>query len=918
MTRHKYWIQIWRKLIYRAGKQDRMSNTDNQWRPLIEWLWQEYKTSAHLNMLEGGKGYKKFVDRLDPYYIAGGRLRQHFFMYLRYLWPISPASYIYYKFEMSVVTPFTYAYVLVDHKNLPEYICVSPTYDSRDGEYRNRLITVADFQETYSHAAEALSRIEQKLLALVAEDRLHINISRFPGNSPECPSIEDLRMPIKAATVAVLLDMGGWMQPHVNSGYQRGIEELASTSTTFRTEASAILDAHLKDASAFIAGKPPSDTRVACGSKLSPLTLREVMSPHDITYSAWRELTIRGHVSDLVLNGICPSFAYHNQWTYLGGAKGSLYENPNIQARYRRSSVATESVSQLRSARKTIQPELAESNKAADYDAHIYESIEYAQGFLLMSEEALYSTDENAGFTLAALPAQIATYKNPRPEYTSLVSLLGHFAKLAFDYLYGLHCMHTKIGVIHADLHANNATIYRCGATHVVRQGKTETFEPIVESPLVVFAAGPRGEADTYVFPFTGTVGCVIDFSRSLIGPSGLVYSRSVEENGKTYVRNFLRDQVNRVLRAFYHSAPTFTEKNQEALKAVILANPEAVFRALTYSDFLSIGRSLGEMLGAKVDGIGAKFFAPPAELRAFAKRIENTSRDALVTYMSDLVAANIDPIRIPYAGELLLPKLFAEYKYSAWDVATLRRGDLVDAYNYNNPLKWSGEDYKLFPPWARLDKLEEHMGGIKITEMFPRGIKPFLESIIPTTRFTVISEEVRAEQDTLDAPAGATSSWIESSRNVTETPEILYHGSTARIEDWLEPRPSKVINGEKAVFATPNRWMAEAFASGLKHTQIDLGVANGVGYLAEMYPGAFNILKIPGYLYTLSSEGFKHDPRLMGPQELINPDRTKILKTEMIGSLYDAIAAEADVRLVSAAERVEFFRESGIPEWQE
>ena len=57
-------------------------------------------------------------------------------------------------------------------------------------------------------------------------------------------------------------------------------------------------------------------------------------------------------------------------------------------------------------------------------------------------------------------------------------------------------------------------------------------------------------------------------------------------------------------------------------------------------------------------------------------------------------------------------------------------------------------------------------MGGIKITEMFPRGIKPFLESIIPTTRFTIISEEVRAEQDTLDAPAGATSSWIESIRN--------------------------------------------------------------------------------------------------------------------------------------------------------
>ena len=98
-----------------------MASNGEQWGSLVEWLWQEYRASVCLDMLEGGKGYKKFLGRLDPYYIAGGRLRQHFFMYLRYLWPISPAGYAYYKLEMSIVTPFTYAYVLVGTDGKPEY-----------------------------------------------------------------------------------------------------------------------------------------------------------------------------------------------------------------------------------------------------------------------------------------------------------------------------------------------------------------------------------------------------------------------------------------------------------------------------------------------------------------------------------------------------------------------------------------------------------------------------------------------------------------------------------------------------------------------------------------------------------------------------------------------------------------------------
>lgn len=83
---------------------------------------------------------------------------------------------------------------------------------------------------------------------------------------------------------------------------------------------------------------------------------------------------------------------------------------------------------------------------------------------------------------------------------------------------------------------------------------------------------------------------------------------------------------------------------------------------------------------------------------------------------------------------------------------------------------------------------------------------------------------------------------------------------------------------------------------------------------MAEMYHGAFDLLKIRGYLYTVEGDGFHEDPRLMGPQELVNPKRVRIIKTERIKSLYDALVADRTVRLVPDAERAKFFEEYEVP----
>lgn len=746
----------------------------------IGWWEAEYVKSCGLDAVEGSRSCKKFLAGLAADYPAGGRMRAGYFAHLKYGWPIAREGYAYCRIDFKLTARAACAYVLLSADGRPRYVSIAPTYDSRDGEYRPFLISCEDFAYAYEKGAEVFSKLEAELLRLIAAGQLELEASLFP-RSAEASQIADLRLPLKCAVVAAAVAVGALAtgrsaDPHVLPAFSAGLLELKAASPRLAALCGEAWLEAIESLSILRAGRPPRNLKVCCGAKLVPLTLREVMAPGDVNFATWREQVVREAASDLVLNRICPSFAFSNQWTYLscaGAAEAaSLFENPHVRARYRLGLAAEASVQDLREARKKLIPDVLDG-PVAGFDAHVYDSIEFARSFLLMSSEVLFASDEYVGLTAASVPGALAGSLFPPIELANTMLRPGAFAKLAWDYLYGADCMHRQLGAIQADLHSNNLTVYYCGATHAVKwvDGKP-VRTPLAESPLAAYVAGPKGEADTYVFPFTGVTGCVIDFSRALLGPAGRILKQIGAERGAGFVTNFLRDQVTRIMRAFHRSIPSYTVKNQEAIKAAILVNPDAVFRVLSYLDFYSIGRSLGSVLDTKPAGAHPANFAPPPELREFARRIESASRDALITHLADVVASpKIEPTRIPCAGEALLPKLFAEYRFAKWDTAALKRGLLVDAYNWNNALEASGASYSTFPASSRLDRIEEHLGGAKITDLFLRGTGAFLESILPSPRIEVTAEKVRATQDSLDTPASDTSSWIGGSGPPAQAP---------------------------------------------------------------------------------------------------------------------------------------------------
>ena len=120
---------------------------------------------------------------------------------------------------------------------------------------------------------------------------------------------------------------------------------------------------------------------------------------------------------------------------------------------------------------------------------------------------------------------------------------------------------------------------------------------------------------------------------------------------------------------------------------------------------------------------------------------------------------------------------------------------------------------------------------------------------------------------------------------------DALYHGSSLRLKN-IEPRPSRVINNEAAVFGTPNRELALSFMAPWTDADLSLGSTNNEPYvLEERYPGAFEKIYKgkSGFLHHLPSTDFAEDPRLM-PTERIARKAVKPIHVEEIKNLWDAL----------------------------
>ena len=781
---------------------------------LAEWFLAEYRAAVGLKGLEGGSRYQRWLKQFPSpdaavqghEYAISGSVRAQCFLDVKMVHPLGPDGYTCMVMEAAMgggakagakasakasakATHYAHAFWRRSAGEDPEYICVSPTFDSRDGEYRTPLVHYKPFREGCELLAAELSEYEAAVLKLVEDGTLVLNARVFPAERAEEVgkategSGSAGRLPLVAFAVALARDLvrtkDGFLMAHTNTEYVDILGRIGELLPDLARHSDTRLDEWR------LLTRGTADFRAAmCGLKLVPLFELEATQPGDPRLAAWREQAVSSLVSDLALNFVSPSFAFYNQWTYVEGASASLFENAAMRARFERGMVVREAARSVREARRglrgrddrdtSVATDFAGDFRMKELDAQLYESVEYAQGFLLMSPVALMHTMEDVGWSLGSLALFVQRDPKPvSPAISEAFASLDSSAKNLFDYVYAAHCLHSRAGVVNTDLHSNNLTFHVWAAAF--DDPEEGVFVPHYESPVVAYVAGPRGEADTYVFPAAGTSGCLIDYSRAILGPE-------FRAHGAPLPDAFYRDQVNRVMRALNRYAPGFVGQNQARLKAAVLSNYAAVFPVLCAVDFIAIGRSVASALSAPASALSAPASAPTAASAAastttaaakrpfrvdpagvaLAQRLEREAQELFIAGLQDLAGGVAEPPAFP--GGRLMESLFDPWRFPRWAAGHAKTSRLVDAYNYNNPLKYSGSDYSRYPPWARLDEIERHLGPHRLTDLFEQGTGAFMQALRPSSRAAAIAERLRAEHEALDGkPVATASSWIEA-----------------------------------------------------------------------------------------------------------------------------------------------------------
>jgi hypothetical protein len=127
-----------------------------------------------------------------------------------------------------------------------------------------------------------------------------------------------------------------------------------------------------------------------------------------------------------------------------------------------------------------------------------------------------------------------------------------------------------------------------------------------------------------------------------------------------------------------------------------------------------------------------------------------------------------------------------------------------------------------------------------------------------------------------------------------------MYHGSTVKldIEDRLIPFRSALLDGELAVYATPQYMLALAFAVSTPDRELSIGFVsdsqgNQVLYLRELAPGVFEkyYAEKSAYVYTVDSDFFHSDSRLsMHGHEFISFEPVPIMAIKLVPDLLHAL----------------------------
>lgn len=586
-------------------------------------------------------------------------------------------------------------------------VCYYPNLTSCDGEY-HPLLT----RYMYCKAELNFPHVYNDILAYTGEmiKRRNLNIymthfttrgdtSSYNSHLDHYFKIEGIPHRLFALSFIMSLyhKANNVLESHINPSYISMMMDNYENDLKFLN---AMLDKygpqHIKNFVIYI-----SQRRMAYGYKIIPLNISEERNPFDIRSKPWREYFVMNKINDLIMNCVTSGMPCFCGYYYMQNNRKFMFSNKMLKDRIKNSEMAHNILRQLYDAfhgtyfAGNINIDISKINekvklwlnaKFKKVGEMIEKPINYMLEELIMSDTSLILFNEHTGRTFAdfisAVKQEQSTLKDT--SISGIVRDPNIMRVLMFDICYNLLVLNMRLGLIHGDLHLNNATI-KVDETLAHVKADTKNMRE------VYIVKGKK-----YYRPYVGFNSVVIDFSRSIINPD--YYDVMHDSIITTEITGNYNDCAtfdrNALLSLYLQLFPAKLTKREE-LQVVFKNNFNAVFKLLSAIDLYMFTVRLVKML-VSIENVHKKVFEM---LNEISKAAENF----ITVEMNHLIAdpKHADTIMDdPWPIEKIMQKFYADFLVENAD-ATITKW-----YNIEYELKINTSKMHNFPNLVKNRKI--------------------------------------------------------------------------------------------------------------------------------------------------------------------------------------------------------------------
>ena len=283
-----------------------------------------------------------------------------------------------------------------------DYVCLSPTFNSCDGEYRHRFVTYNQII-VQAKKYDIFNIAEQFIMNEIMQKELDLTVISFDKD-------------FNQNNLAVLFYISSWLveyhyylsdytENHIVENYKKImlVEKYKPLFNTIKKKLGKQFY-QLIEFLTYISNDGITLEQLECGQKMIPLTKGDIVNTGDFRYSVWKELQVNRIVQDLRYNAITPSVPVMGSYFILQNNNQVMFDNKNMQNRIKHSNIAKEIVNDLGD---SITDYISVSYKFEELAKRIEVPIKFARDQMIMSGSTMIMVMEHIGRTLSDIPKLI-------------------------------------------------------------------------------------------------------------------------------------------------------------------------------------------------------------------------------------------------------------------------------------------------------------------------------------------------------------------------------------------------------------------------------------------------------------------------------------------------------------------------------